>query len=149
MNKTVTSYALALLIAVASALPAYPQGRSAIVTTQPLRTVQMQYQEVGPSSSEFKQLWPTQAREINPNPSSGLKPQAFVGHVREASGALLTVTMLAAAEECGPQLCPIRIFRDGKLIKEFSGCNSVTNHRVTADGKYLVACDAQVAIPPN
>jgi hypothetical protein len=149
MKKSVASFVLASLIAMAAAWPAYPQGRSATVTTQPLRTVQMQYQELGPSSADFKQLWPTQVREINPNPASGLKPQAFVGHVREASGALLTVTMLAAAEECGPQLCPIRIFRDGKLIKEFSGCNDVASHRVTADGRFLVVCDAKVAIPPS
>ena len=93
MKRSIAASVLTSLIAVAAAWPAYPQGRSATVT-QPLRTVQMQYQSFGPTSPDFKQLWPTQARAVDPSPANGLKPEAFVGHVRDASGSLLTVTML-------------------------------------------------------
>lgn len=148
MKKSAVSSALALLILTSSIWPAYPQGRSATVT-QPMRSVQMQYQHVGPASPDFKQLWPAEAKEVDPRPPIGPKPEVFVGHVRDASGSLLTVTMLSAREECGPQLCPIRIFRDGKLVKEFSGCNEVTDHRISADGRYLLTCDAKVEIPQD
>lgn len=148
MKKSVLSRLLALLVLTLATWPAYPQGRSATVT-QPMRSVQMQYMQAGAASPDFKQLWPAEAKEVDPNPPVGPKPQVFVGHVRDASGSLLTITMLAAREECGPNLCPIRIFRDGKLVKEFSGCNEVSEHRISADGRYLLACDAKVEIPKD
>ena len=121
-----------------------PQNRPSVAA--PLRTVAISYAQLPSTDPTFKALWTLDPRRID---IKGYPPTAYVGYVREASGSLLTITMLSAPEECGPSRCSMKIVRDGKVLKEFVGCNEPTGHRITADGKYLMVCDTAVPIPPS
>jgi hypothetical protein len=110
-----------------------------------LRTVAIAYKELSPSDPAFKALWTLDPKAV---PVRGYPPKAYVGYVREASGSLLTITMLSAPDECGPNLCSMKIIRDGRVLKEFVGCDDTDRHRITADGRYLMVCDATLPIPP-
>lgn len=127
--------------------PADAQSSRAAVTAQPSRTIQMDYAALPPKDPNFAKLWPVEAARDDLNPDIGPPPTIYVAYVREASGSLLTVTMLQAREECGANECPFKILRDGKTVAEFSACNAVEAQRISADGKTFLACESRIPIP--
>lgn len=128
--------------------PAPGQAQSSrAAVAQPSRTIQMNYAALPPTDPNFSKLWPVEAARDDLKPQVGAPPTVYVAYVREASGSLLTVTMIQAREECGANECPFKILRDGKTIAEFSACNAIEAQRISADGKTFLACESRISIP--
>lgn len=130
--------AAALLTALGAVAPALAQ------TSSPTRTIAIPYVEVKPGSPDFPSTW-----TLYPRPKTATLPlKAYVGNVRESSGALLTFTMLSAPEECTVNQCELKILRNGKVIFDDYVCSEASVHRISADGRYFMACDRSIPIPP-
>jgi hypothetical protein len=126
---------------------AHAQSSRAAVTASPSRTIRMDYAALPPTDPNFSKLWPTEAARDDLKPKVGPPPTVYVAYVREVSGSLLTITMIQAREECGPNECPFKILRDGKTIAEFGACNAIEAQRIAADGRTFLACGSRIPIP--
>lgn len=115
---------------------------------QMVRTVPVVYSKFHEKDADFRRIWGREAARLTgaSRPASP-RPTAFVSYVRDASGSLLTLSMLYAPDECGPRVCPFKILRDGRPLVEFVSCANIEEHRISTDTKLMVTCESRVQIP--
>jgi hypothetical protein len=137
---------LALFVSGPFQAQAQTAGRPA-VGAGPTRTVAMSYAELSTSDPIVKTMWSSLLSSPRPPTAAAIPIVASVAYVREASGSLLTITMLHAPEWCTTTQCPLKILRDGRELVDTYACSEPTAQRITADGRSFMACGDTIKIP--
>ncbi|WP_310622271.1 hypothetical protein [Flexibacterium corallicola] len=103
---------------------------------QPL-SIPIVYEQFSQNTPEALKYWGKSAMDAE---GTLVSPSIFVGNVPVGS-ILLTVTMLAAPSVCGLNECPVRIFKDDKMLASFNSCDNVMFHSLSQSGYFFRGCD--------
>lgn len=95
--------------------------------------------KIYPVTSEYvREYWPDYEEMLVKH--GELEPAVWVARVGEGDKAL-TVTTLSGAGACGIRQCPVRVFREGKMVADLWVCSNANTYAVNGTGSVFFACD--------
>lgn len=103
----------------------------------------LQYKDYPIDSKEANKYWGDELPDVKQ--FGELVPSVSVADVN-VNGSDITITMLSSMGHCGVNTCPVRIYKDDKLLMNVDACSNTDFHKITDDGKFFIACDTLTPI---
>jgi len=104
--------------------------------------IRVPYVERAIGDSDSRKFWADTVSSAGP--LGQYAPWILVGKVNIGGGRTLTVTQMWAGGLCTGKECPLRIYEGDELLVDTYVCDIPEEHRISDDGRMLLACDTAI-----
>lgn len=108
--------------------------------------IKLEYAKKSIDSKIAEKLWGDELPNVSKQ--GEYDPSILVASYNTINGKVV-VTILDAMSHCGLNECPVRVFRDDKLVVDTNVCSNTDFHSRNTSGSLFIACDNIVDVPTS